>query len=57
VVLAVVSAVVSSRAGGDFLDALRPALGVVTGVAVLGLLVALTGVVGGRRDVALATDG
>jgi MFS family permease len=57
VVLAVVSAVVSSRAGGDFLDALRPALGVVTGVAVLGLLVALTGVVGGRPDVALAGEG
>jgi MFS family permease len=56
VVLAIVSAVVSSRAaGGDFLDALHPSLAVVTGVAVLGLGVAASGLVG-RREPALATD-
>jgi len=56
VVLAIVSAVVSSRAaGGNFLDALPPSLAVVTGVAVLGLGVAASGLVG-RREPALATE-
>jgi len=56
VVLAIVSAVVSSRAaGGDFLDALHPSLAVVTGVAMLGLGVAASGLAG-RREPALATE-
>jgi predicted MFS family arabinose efflux permease len=56
VVLAVVSAVVSSRAGGDFLDALHPSLAIVTGVAFLGLLTAATGLVAERRELAVATE-
>jgi MFS family permease len=55
VVLAVVSAIVSSRAGGDFLDALHPSLAVVTGVALLGLAVAASGLAG-RREPALVTE-
>jgi MFS family permease len=55
VVLAIVSAVVSSRAGGDFLDALHPSLAVVTGVALLGLGVAVSGLVG-RREPGLVTE-
>jgi MFS family permease len=55
VVLAVVSAILSSNAGGNFLDALHPSLAVVTGVALLGLAAAASGLVG-RRDPALATE-
>jgi len=52
-VLAVVSAVVSSHAGDGsdplaLLEGFRPAIGVVTGVATVALLIALTGVVGRR---------
>jgi EmrB/QacA subfamily drug resistance transporter len=47
-VLAIVTAVVSSRTAnaadpGSFVDALHPAIAVVTGVAIIGLLVALSG--------------
>jgi MFS family permease len=55
VVLAIVSAVVTSHADGDFLDALHPSLAVVTGVAFLGLAVAVSGLVG-RHEPALATE-
>jgi predicted MFS family arabinose efflux permease len=53
--VSVVTAVVSSRTGGatdpaSMLDGLRPAVGVVTGVAVIGLLVALSGLIGIRRE-------
>jgi predicted MFS family arabinose efflux permease len=58
--VSVVTAVVSSQTdgGASLLDGVRPAIGVVTGVAVLGLLVALSGVLGIRRDAvpALARD-
>ncbi|MBI5106633.1 MAG: MFS transporter [Solirubrobacterales bacterium] len=54
-VLAVVSAIVTSQ--GSVVDALQPALAVVTGVAALGLAVALGGVLGDRREPALATEG
>jgi EmrB/QacA subfamily drug resistance transporter len=55
IVLAVVSAVVSSRgAGTTFLDAMRPALGVVIGVAVIGLVISVSGLVRGREAVAPA---
>jgi MFS family permease len=63
IVLAVVTAVVSSRTGTStdpdaMLAGFHPALGVVTGVAVAGLAVALTGVLTFRRAVepALARD-
>ncbi len=51
-VLAIVSAVVGG--GGDPVELYRQALGVVVGVAALGLVVALTGVVSVRRAEALA---
>jgi EmrB/QacA subfamily drug resistance transporter len=55
IVLAVVSAVVSSRGvGTSFLDAMRPALGVVIGVAVIGLVVSVSGLIRGREAVAPA---
>ena len=55
IVLAIVTAVISSRAGsstdaGTLLDAYQPAIAVVTGVGALGLLVALSGVIGLRRQ-------
>jgi MFS family permease len=54
VVLALVSAVVTSRTGSatdpaSLLDGYRPAIALVTLVAMLGLLVALTGITAGRR--------
>jgi len=61
--ISVVTAVVSSQTGGAtnaeaMLDGFLPAIGVVTGVAVLGLFVALSGVLGIRRQAvpALARD-
>jgi MFS family permease len=59
VVLAVVSAVVTSQTGSatdaaSLLDGYRPALGVVTLVAALGLLVALTGTLRRGRVLAVA---
>src|ERR671936_1071225 len=63
VVLAVVSAVVTAETGSatdasSLLDGYRPALGVVTLVAVIGLIVALTGMRWQRREPApvMATD-
>jgi nitrate/nitrite transporter NarK len=63
VVLAVVSAIVTSQTGtatdaASLLDGFRPALGVVTLVAVIGLIVALTGMRWQRREPApaMATD-
>ena len=63
VVLAVVSAIVTSETGAatdaaSLLDGFRPALGVVTLVAVIGLIVALTGMRWQRREPApvMATD-
>jgi MFS family permease len=50
--LAVVSAIASG--GGDIIELYRTAIAIVVGVAVLGLLVALTGVASPRRDEALA---
>ncbi len=55
--LAVVTAVLTANGGGDasasaMLAGLTPALSVVAGIAVLGVLVALTGVIGHRREVA-----
>jgi len=57
--LAVVSAIITSQAGGStdtgvILDAYRTALVVVTGVAVAGLAIALSGLLP-QRDVAVAT--
>src|SRR4030088_3371972 len=53
IVLAGVSAVVPSRGGGtSFLDAMRPALGVVIGVAVIGLVISVSGLIRGREAVA-----
>jgi MFS family permease len=55
-VLAIVSAVVSSHAGGsveDTLDGYRTAVAVVSGAAVLALLVSATGLAGGASDVVL----
>ena len=57
IAVAVVTAVQSSGADGDFLDALRPAVGVVTGIALLGLVIALSGVLGPRRREVLAAEG
>jgi EmrB/QacA subfamily drug resistance transporter len=55
IVLAVVSAVVSSRGPEtSFLDAMRPALGVVIGVAVIGLVISVSGLIRGREAVAPA---
>jgi len=61
--ISVVTAVVSSQTGGatdaaSMLDGFRPAIGVVSGIAVAGLIVALTGVLGLRREAlpALARD-
>jgi predicted MFS family arabinose efflux permease len=59
-VLAVASAVVSSRTGGQtdaaaLLDALRPTLAIVTGVAVIGLTAAAAGLVR-PREPALQAD-
>jgi EmrB/QacA subfamily drug resistance transporter len=53
--LAIVTAVLTANGGGDaspaaLLTGLTPALSVVTGIAVVGLLVALSGIVGRRRD-------
>lgn len=57
IVLAVVSAVVSSQAhGGDFLAALHPALAVVTGVAALGLVAVGSGVARERRRATVAAE-
>jgi MFS family permease len=61
VVLAVVSAVVSSHTGATsdphaILDAARPALGVVTAVVTLGLIVALSGLVVRPQRAAAATE-
>ena len=60
VVLAVVTAVVSSGSHGAHsaaatLHAFRPGLGIVTGAAALGLLVALSAALSGRRTALLAT--
>jgi len=57
--LAVVSAIITARAGGStdtgvILDAYRTALVVVTGVAIAGLAIALSGLVA-QREVAVAT--
>ena len=46
IVLAIVSAVVSSHPGADLLDGFRTAVGVVSGVALLALLVSASGLVG-----------
>ncbi len=58
--VSVVTAVIASQGQGDaaILDGIRPAIGVVTGVALLGMLVALSGLVGIRREAvpALARD-
>ncbi|TML07614.1 MAG: MFS transporter, partial [Actinobacteria bacterium] len=51
IVLAISSAIVSSSASIDFLDAIRPALGVVVGVSVIGLVAAISGLVGSREAV------
>src|SRR4051794_38521002 len=51
IVLAISSAVVASGAGSDFLDAIRPALGVVVGVSALGLLATLSGLARAREAV------
>jgi MFS family permease len=52
IVLAIASAIVSSAATGDFLDAIRPAIGVVVGVSVIGFVAAVSGLVGSREAVA-----
>ena len=57
--LAVISAIITGHAGnstdtGVILDAYRTALIVVTGVAIAGLAIALSGL-GFRREVAVAT--
>ena len=51
IVLAIVSAIVASSGSTDFLDAIRPALGVVVGVSVIGLVAAVSGLVGSREAV------
>jgi MFS family permease len=51
IVLAIASAVVSSSSSTDFLVAIRPALGVVVGVSVIGLVAAISGLVGSREAV------
>jgi MFS family permease len=52
IVLAIASAIVSSSASIDFLDAIRPALGVVVGVSVIGFVAAVSGLLGSREAVA-----
>lgn len=59
--LAIVTAVLTANGGADaspaaLLTGLTPALSVVTGIAVLGLLVALSGIVGRRRQEAVAPE-
>ena len=59
--LAIVTAVLTANGGGDaspaaLLTGLTPALSVVTGIAVLGLLVALSGIVGRRRSEAVTAE-
>ena len=59
--LAIVTAVLTANGGGDaspaaLLTGLTPALSVVTGIAVLGLLVALSGIVGRRRQEAVTPE-
>jgi MFS family permease len=51
IVLAIVSAIVASSGTTDFLDAMRPALAVIVGVSVIGLVAAVTGIVGSREAV------
>jgi predicted MFS family arabinose efflux permease len=53
-VLAISSAVVASANSGDFLDAIKPAIGVVVGVSFIGLAAAISGLVG-RREAVPAT--
>jgi hypothetical protein len=58
VVLAVVTAIVSSSGGGSpthVVDAYRTALEVVTGISILGLVVTLGGLVATRRELRLST--
>jgi MFS family permease len=52
IVLAIASAIVSSASTGDFLDAIRPAIGVVVGVSVVGFVAAVSGLLGSRETVA-----
>ena len=59
--LAVVSAIVTSKAGtstdpGVLLDAYQTAIAVTVGIAALGLAVALSGVVGLRREVLVTAE-
>jgi EmrB/QacA subfamily drug resistance transporter len=59
--LAIVTAVLTANGGGDaspaaLLTGLTPALSVVTGIAVLGLLVALSGILGRRRTEASTAE-
>jgi EmrB/QacA subfamily drug resistance transporter len=57
VVLAVVSAIVSSQAsGGNFLAAVHPAIAVITGVAALGLIAVGSGVASERRQQAALAE-
>jgi MFS family permease len=51
IVLAIASAVVSSSGSTDFLVAIRPALGVVVGISAIGLVAAISGLVGSREAV------
>ena len=51
VVLAIVSAIVASSGSTDFLDAMRPAIGVIVGVSVIGLVAAVSGLIGTREAV------
>jgi sugar phosphate permease len=51
IVLAIVSAIVASSGTTDFLDAIRPAIGVIVGVSVIGLVAAVSGLFAGREAV------
>src|SRR6478735_6758527 len=51
IVLAIVSAIVASSGTTDFLDAIRPAIAVIVGVSVIGLVAALSGLIAGREAV------
>jgi MFS family permease len=51
IVLAISSAIVASGSGGDFLDAIQPALAVVVGVSALGLLATLSGLARAREAI------
>ena len=51
IVLAIVSAIVASSGTTDFLDAIRPAIGVIVGVSVIGLVAAVSGLIAGREAV------